>query len=94
MSSDETLLEEMQKLPEDPRRVKKAEPKYAQSKFTKETLAEKTGDKVWVKCVSELGPWANDTQMKFWEDYFVNIEEAIMLDERRFCVILEEPLNK
>lgn len=91
---DATILGEMQVQDENPRSTKKQEPVYAKSQFTVQELQEKVGSNVWVKCVSELEPWAGGIKMKFWDDYYITIEEAIVLDERRFAVILEEPTNK
>lgn len=94
MSDNDAILEEMKRQSEDPRKRREVKPVIHKSKFTEEALKKKAGDKVWVKCVSELRPWANEKPMEFWEDYQVSVHEAIILDERRFCVILEEPLNK
>ena len=91
MSSNSEIEAQMKLQAEDPRKQKSAQPKFAQSKFDKNELKAKKGETVWVKCVSELGPWASDQQLVFWEDYEVSVEEAIMLDERRFAVILEQP---
>jgi hypothetical protein len=101
MATDEDteyLKNRMKLQPEDLRDPRKAkERKLAEAKKAAEDkakaaeLTEKVGEKVWVKCVTELGPWANGLQMGFWEDHLVSAEEAILLDERRFAVILATP---
>jgi hypothetical protein len=89
--ADEALLEAMKlqdESPDDPRHRRQAKVIYAKSEFTQDELAEKCGERVWVRCISELGPWADDKPMRFWKEYFIKIEEAIVLDEKRFAVIL------
>ena len=88
MSNDDLILEEMNRQSENPRNRREIQPTYAQSEFTAEELRERFGDKVWVKCVSEREPWANEQKLKLWRDYLIPVEEAILLDERRFAVIL------
>lgn len=88
---DEATLKEMEKLDEKTNKPKKkqAEVKH-QASFTAEELANDSG-KVWVKCISELQPWANGVPMEHWKDYFIPIEEAILMDEHRHIVVLETP---
>lgn len=98
MSTDAELLEQMKlqnESPDDPRQRRVAKQKFAKSKFTVATLkAAVKGNKVWIKCVSELEPWANGEKLQLWEDYYVSLEDAITLDERRFAVILVTPIDK
>ena len=91
MSSDEEILAEISKQTKNPRSTVEEAPQYPKSQFTVEVLKEKVGEMVWVKCVSDAKPWANNIAMEYWEDYQVSPDEAIMLDKRRFAVILEEP---
>jgi hypothetical protein len=48
---------------------------------------------VWVRCVVENQPWANNMPLSFWEDYEITYYEALLLEERRFAVILKSPEN-
>lgn len=91
MTIDEELLAQMkltEEGPDDPRKRRVATQKFAKSKYNVDELRERVGDRVMVKCISECEPWANDQPMKHWEDYFVTVEDAVLLDERRFAVIL------
>jgi hypothetical protein len=99
MSIDDELLAQMalqEESPDDPRQRRQKKITYAQSEYTAGELKEKVGDRVWIKCISELQPWADDKPLKFWGNYFVTAEDAISLDERRFAVILhsKEALNQ
>lgn len=67
------------------------EPPLPTSRYLLETLRKTKEGKVLVRCVSSLRPWASGSQMYFWRDYEVTPEEAILLDRRRFCVILQPP---
>jgi hypothetical protein len=89
--ADEALLEAMKlqdESPDDPRHRRAAKVAHAKSEFTVDELADKVGERVWIRCISELAPWADEKPLKFWKEYFVKIDEAIALDERRFAVIL------
>lgn len=91
MSTDEELLAQMklqEESPDDPRQRKIVKPKYAVSEFKLDDLRKKIGERVWVKCITDLQPWADEKPMNMWKDYFIKIEEAILLDEKRFAVIL------
>jgi hypothetical protein len=50
--------------------------------------------KVWVRCVTECQPWANDKPLGYWTEHEVSIEEAVLLESRKFAVILETPNKK
>ena len=73
--------------PDDPSRRKAEIKKYAKSKFTVEELKQ-YGKTVKIVCVSELEPWAGNQKLSYWQEYEVPVEDAVMLDERRFAVIL------
>lgn len=91
MSTDEELLAQMalqEESPDDPRQRRIPKPKYAVSEFKLDDLKKKVGERVWVKCITDLQPWADEKPMKMWKDYFIKVEEAILLDEKRFAVIL------
>lgn len=91
MATDEELLAQMalqEESPDDPRQRRVVKPKYAKSEFEIDDLRNKIGDRVWVKCITDLQPWADEKPLKMWKDYFIKIEEAILLDEKRFAVIL------
>lgn len=91
MSTDEELLAQMalqEESPDDPRQRKLPKPKYAKSEFNVADLKSKVGDRVWVKCITDLKPWADEKPMNMWKDYFIKVEEAIILDEKRFAVLL------
>lgn len=89
--TDEELLSQMslqEESPDDPRQRRSAKVVYAKSEYSVAELQAKFGERVWVRCVSECGPWADEKQMKYWKEYYIKIDEAVMLDERRFAVIL------
>lgn len=50
-----------------------------------------TDKRVWVKCIVDLKPWAEDKPLELWQDYHLKADEAILLEERRFVVILTPP---
>jgi hypothetical protein len=50
--------------------------------------------KLWVKCVSDAEPWANGAKMLYWQDYHVEAEDAFLLEDRQFAVILKEPTDQ
>lgn len=94
MLDDEQLLEQMalqEESPDDLRSKKVSKPQYAKSQYTVTQLQNLVGERVWVRCVSDSQPWADEKPMHQWKDYKVKIEEAILLDERRFAVILLTP---
>lgn len=94
MSSDEDLIAQMslqEESPDDPRQRRAQTQQFARSTFNADDLKAKHGARVWVKCISVLGPWADDKQLKFWKDYLVTVDDAIMLEERRFAVLLITP---
>jgi len=91
MSTDDELLAQMaitEESPDDPRQRRVAKPQYPKSTFKPEELKAKVGDRVWVKCVTDAKPWADEKPMLMWKEYFIPVHEAILLDERRFAVIL------
>lgn len=91
MLSDEDLLAQMalqEESPDDPRQRRVVKPKYAKSLFNLDDLRAKFGDRVWVKCITDVKPWSDEKPLDMWKDYLIPIHEAIMLDERRFAVIL------
>jgi len=91
MSTDDELLAQMaitEESPDDPRQRRVAKPQYPKSWFKPEELKAKVGDRVWVKCVTDAQPWADDKPMQMWKEYLIPIHEAILLDERRFATIL------
>lgn len=91
---DEELLKQLElqeESPDDPRHRKVKKIVYAKSQYNVDDLREKVGDKVWVKCITDLKPWADEKPLQLWKDYLIKIEEAIMLDERRFAVVLLTP---
>lgn len=91
MSTDEELIAQMalqEESPDDPRQRRSAKPRYAKSEFNLLDLKSKVGERVWVKCITDLKPWADENPLELWKDYFIKVEEAIMLDEKRFAVIL------
>lgn len=97
MSTDEELFEEMKRQeesPDDPRARRTPKPVYAKSEFTVEELTEKFGERVWVKCITDLKPWADNKPLDHWKDYEIPVAEAIALDERRFAVILVQKDEK
>lgn len=89
MSSNAEIEEMMKLQSEDPRKAKPKAQQKAESSFDEKELKEKVGEAVWVKCVSHDKPWAAEKPMEFWQDYKVPVAEAILLDERRFAVILK-----
>jgi len=69
-------------------------PKRGRPPKAAEVLAKIEGDetrKVWVRCVSENKPWADDAPLDYWKTYEINIKDATLLESRRFVVILETP---
>lgn len=94
MSSNEEIISQMNITAENPRKAVQKQQKAAADKAKTEELKAKAGEKVWVKCVTELQPWANEAPMLYWKDYLISTEEAVLLDERRFVVILEKPSDK
>ena len=94
MSSDDEIKAQMKITAENPRKAVQKQQKVEPDKAKVEELTAKAGKKVWVKCVTELQPWANEAPMLYWKDYLVSVEEAVLLDERRFVVILEKPSDK
>lgn len=89
--SDEDLLAQMnlqEESPDDPRQRRVQKLVFAKSEFSVQELKAKFGERIWVRCVSECGPWADEKQMKYWKEYYIKVDEAVMLDERRFAVIL------
>ena len=47
--------------------------------------------KLWVKCVVDSKPWTKDQQLDHWKNYLIDEDDAVLLDARRFVVILEPP---
>lgn len=82
-----------EKMLENERRTKRGAeptpPPLPPSKYSADTLELDKDGKVLVRCVSLLKPWASGKPMYFWRDYLVTVDEAISLDRRRFCVILQ-----
>jgi hypothetical protein len=93
--SDEELLEQLKiqdESPDDPRQRREVKQVFAKSEFTLDEL-KKLGDRVWVRCISDAKPHFTDDKgalkpMGYWREYQVTPAEAIMLDERRFVVVL------
>jgi hypothetical protein len=93
--SDEDLLAQMklqEESPDDPRQRKVAKQVFAKSDFTVDELTP-LGERIWVRCISDAKPFFTDSKgelrpMAYWREYSVTPEEAVMLDERRFVVIL------
>jgi len=93
VDEDDPILAEMNKQIEDPRKRRQVAPPEANSQFSEKDLQNKVrSGKVWVKCISENQPWADEkTPMEFWKDYLVSVSAAIALDKKRFSVILVPP---
>lgn len=86
------VLEQMSLQPENPQETpKRGRLTLNKSEITEQQINSVDG-RIWVKCVTELQPWAEGKPLKFWEDYLITVQEAILLDARRFAVILK-PLN-
>lgn len=86
MDSDETILADIAADDEKPKAKRTAPVAAPQPKIE--------GDpnrKVWLRCVSELEPWADGIPLKYWQDYEVTIKDAALLEARRFVVIIENP---
>lgn len=89
--ADESLLAEMERVDGRTGRGRRQAPvpELPKSTFTAEALRAAYGEKVFVKCVSELKPWTSEKQLDFWKDYEVKPEEAIQLERQRMVVILQ-----
>jgi hypothetical protein len=91
MTTDDELLSQMdlqQESPDDPNQRKIVKVVYPKSLYSADDLTKKIGGKVWVKCIVTNDPFADGKPLKFWKDYLLSVDDAIMLDERRFAVIL------
>lgn len=50
-----------------------------------------TDEKVWVKIVSQDKPWSGDRPLEYWCDYQIDLNDALILSERKQAVILKQP---
>lgn len=93
---DEGTLEEMEKLDENTNKPRRQAPAVVlpKSRFNVETLRAAYGEKVPVKCISELKPWSSEKQLEFWRDYELKPEDAVQLDRQRMVVILQPMKSK
>lgn len=89
MQSDAELLEEIAKNPEpEPRRVK---PKIAEKQIVVDGDPDR---KVMVRCVVDCKPWADEKPLDYWTDYEISYKDALLLESKKFAVILSPTKGK
>lgn len=70
-----------------------ATPKKKKSQPIKEDVVV-VGDpqrRVFVRCVTDLQPWADGKPLHYWQDYEITMQDAALLESRKHAVILEAP---
>lgn len=89
MTSDEELIEAIEREEAKPRK-----PKTAPAVEKPPVIDGDPERTVRVRCVVESQPWANEMPLHYWKEYDISYKYAVVLEQRRSVVIISTTKGK